>query len=485
MKPFITIKELLHGLEKKQYSVEEVVSFFQKRIEKYNPQLNAFLEQFDTESIKSDFYGVGTLGGIPGAVKNNMSIENRKVTCGSKILENYKAPYSATVIERIYKAGGIILGTTNLDEFAMGASGEFSAYGPTKNPWDLERTPGGSSAGSSAAVAAGLVPWALGTETGGSVRQPAAFCGLVGLYPTYGRFSRYGLVAFASSTDQPGPLTKTVYDNALLASALSGHDPKDSTSLPEPQRDFTKNLDGKLPEKLTIGVIRDSLEAEGVNEEVKVSFKKAIKHLEHLGATIKQISLPDLKYGIAVYFILGYAEAASNLSRFDGTLFGARDKDVEGLINMYIKTRHDGFGDEVKRRILMGNYALSSSHKDAYYEKAVHVRRAIRAEFDDAFKNVDVLISPTVATPPFKIGELRSDPIAMYLNDYFTIPNCITGMPALSLPCGHTKAGLPIGLQFIGPRLSEELLYRIGYAYEQSTDHHLRHPKGEESEGFE
>lgn len=476
MRTFITIKELLHGLETKQYSVKEITTFFQERIKKHNPKLNAFLDEFQTTSSS----GTGPLAGIPGAIKNNISIEGKTITCGSKILEHYKAPYNATIINRINKSGAIILGTTNMDEFAMGASGEFSAYGEIKNPWDLERTPGGSSAGSAAAVAAGLVPWALGTETGGSVRQPASFCGLVGLYPTYGRFSRYGIVAFASSTDQPGPLTKTVYDNALIASVLSGHDPKDSTSLPEPQRNFTRNLDGKLPAPLTIGVIRDSLESDGVSEEVKVALRKSIRHLENLGATIKYISLPDLKYGIAVYFVLCYAEAASNLSRFDGTLYGSRATDVEGLINMYVKTRHDGFGDEVKRRILMGNYVLSSSHKNAYYEKASHVRGAIRAEFDEAFKQVDLLISPTAAQPPFKLGELRADPIAMYLNDYFTVPNCITGMPAISIPCGYTKSNLPIGIQFMGPRLSEELLYKVAYAYEQSTDYHLRNPQGYE-----
>lgn len=478
MKPFITIKEILEGLERKDFSAEELVSFYQKRIERYNPKLNAFLEIFSKESVKKEFLGDGPLAGVPGAIKNNISIKNRRVTAGSKILENYTAPYNATVVKRIRDAGGIIIGTTNMDEFAMGASGEFSAYGETKNPWNTECTPGGSSAGSAAAVAAGLVPWTLGTETGGSVRQPASFCGLVGLYPTYGRFSRYGLLAFASSTDQPGPLTRTVYDNALIASILSGHDQKDSTSLPEPSRDFTKNLDGKLPENLTIGVINDSLESSGVDSEVKIAFEKAVNHLEHLGATIKHICLPDLKYGIAIYFVLSYAEAASNLSRFDGTLYGMRAKDAKDLADMYIQTRHDNFGNEVKRRILVGNYVLSSSHKQAYYEKAAHVRCAIRAEFDDAFQHVDLLVSPTSATPAFKLGALRSDPIAMYLNDYFTVPNCITGMPALSLPCGYSKAGLPIGFQFIGPRLSEALLYRVAHAYEQSSEHHTKRPSG-------
>jgi aspartyl-tRNA(Asn)/glutamyl-tRNA(Gln) amidotransferase subunit A len=479
MKPFITIKELLDGLEKKEFSVEEIVDFYQDRIKKYDPTLNAILRLFKPESVKREFFGSGSLSGIPGILKNNISIKNRITSCGSKILEHYRSPYNATVVDRIRNAGGIILGSGNMDEFAMGASGEFSAYGETKNPWNTQYTPGGSSSGAAAAVAAGFVPWSIGTETGGSVRQPASFCGLVGLYPTYGRFSRYGIVAFASSTDQPGPLTKTVYDNALIATILSGHDPKDSTSLPEPRKDFTKNLDGKLPDKLTIGVIKDSFESEGVDNEVKISFEKAIKQLEHLGATIKQISLPDIKYGISVYFILGYAEAASNLSRFDGSLYGTRIENSRDLREMYIKTRTHGFGQEVKRRILIGNYVLSSSHKSDFYEKANHVRCAIRAEFDDAFQQVDLLASPTSATPAFKLGALSSDPIALYLNDYFTIPNCITGMPALSIPCGHTKEeGLPIGFQLIGPRLSEEIIYKTAYAYEQSCDHCLKNPKG-------
>ena len=477
MKPFSTIKQLLEKLKRKEFSGQELLEFYLKRIEKYNPNLNAFLEVFDDKPVLQEATKKTLINGIPGALKNNLSIENKKTTCSSNILKNYKSPYDATVTQRLREAGGVIIGTTNMDEFAMGASGEFSAFGETKNPWDLTRTPGGSSAGSAAAVAAGLVPWAIGTETGGSVRQPASFCGLVGLYPTYGRFSRYGLIAFASSTDQPGPLTKTVYDNARVTSALSGHDPKDSTSLAEPKKDFTKNLTGKLP-KVTIGVIQDGLES--VDDEVRHAFELSIKRLEQLGANIKPISIPDLKYGIAIYFVLGYAEAASNLSRFDGTLYGNRTKEAENLIDMYIKTRHDGFGDEVKRRIMMGNYVLSSSHKKDFYERATHVRATLRAEFDEAFKQVDLLVSPTTATTAFKLGELKADPISMYLNDYYTIPNCITGMPALSLPCGYSQNNLPIGFQFIGPRLSEELIYQVAYAYEQNTDHHLKNPTGYE-----
>lgn len=476
MKSFITIKELLNGLEKKEYSSEEVFSFFKKRIEKYNPKLNAFLEVFSNESNKLN----GMLSGIPGALKNNISVKDKKTTCGSKILENYRAPYNSTVAERIYNSGGLVIGATNMDEFAMGASGEFSAFGEAKNPWNLEHTPGGSSSGSAAAVAAGLVPWAIGTETGGSVRQPASFSGLVGLYPTYGRFSRYGIVAFASSTDQPGPLTKTVYDNAILASVLSGHDENDSTSISEPQKDFTKGLDGKLPKNLTIGVIEEAIKSDGVQSDVKIAFEKAINDLQALGAKIKYVSMPNLKYGIAAYFVLCYAEGASNLSRFDGTLYGARVKDSKNLIDMYVNTRHDCLGREVKRRILIGNYVLSSSQRKIFYEKASRVRRALRAEFDEAFKQVDLLISPTAATTAFKLGAFSLDPIALYLNDCFTIPNNMTGMPALSLPCGMSKDGLPIGFQFIGPRLSEELIYKAAYAYEQSTDHHLKNPKGYE-----
>jgi aspartyl-tRNA(Asn)/glutamyl-tRNA(Gln) amidotransferase subunit A len=298
------------------------------------------------------------------------------------------------------------------------------------------------------------------------------------LYPTYGLFSRFGLVPFASSTDQPGPLTRTVYDNALVASALSGHDPKDSTTLPEPVRDFTKKLDGVMPEGLTIGVIRDGVEHEGMNPEVVASFKNAIDTLERLGAHIKYIDLPNLKYGIAVYFVISRAEAASNLARFDGSLYGNRVPGFKDLDDMYKLTRSNGFGAEVKRRILVGNYVLSAGHRDAYYEKANHVRALLRAEFENAFNNVDLLISPTASTLPFELNKESQDPLAMYLADYFTVTNCITGMPGISVPCGFSKSGLPIGFQFIGPKLSEELLYRVAYAYEQHNDFHLKTPKG-------
>jgi aspartyl-tRNA(Asn)/glutamyl-tRNA(Gln) amidotransferase subunit A len=480
MNQFITIKELKEKLDRREVSLEEIIEFYKKRIDAYNPDLNAVLHHFEWDSRKAPDYRETFLRGIPGLAKSNISEKGRIANCGSKFLENYTAPYDATVIERLKESGAVLLGKTNMDEFAMGGSGEFSAFGATKNPWDLERTPGGSSSGSAAAVASGLIPWALGTETGGSVRQPASFCGLVGLYPTYGLVSRSGIVAFASSTDQVGVLARTVYDSAMVTSVIAGHDPKDSTSLPEPVRDYTKLLNGKLPENLTIGVIKDSIESQGVSDEVKISFKNAVADLESLGAKIKYISLPDLKYGIAVYFVLNYAEAASNLSRFDGSLYGLRDKNAQNLMDMYVNSRHDGFGDEVKRRILVGNYVLSAKHKSKLYAKANHVRCAIRAEFEQAFRDVDVLMSPTTPNHAPKLGENFGDPIAMYLADYFTVPNCIAGMPALSVPSGLSKEGMPLGVQFMGPRLSEDILYQVAHAYEQSTPHHLNTPKGYE-----
>lgn len=478
MNPFITIKELKEKISKKEVSNTEVSNYFRSRISKFNPILNAILDvhddEFDTESQST----TALLSGIPGIIKSNICQLGKRATCGSKILSNFYAPYDATVVKKLKDEGAIILGHSNMDEFAMGSSGEFSAFGPTKNPWNLNYSPGGSSAGSAAAVAAGLVPWALGSETGGSVRQPASFCSLVGLYPTYGTFSRYGLIAFASSNDSVGPLTRTVYDNALISSAMSGHDPKDSTSISNPKRDFTKLLNGKLPKSLKLGYIKESLESEGVNPEIKVAFEAAIAELKALGATIKPISLENLKYGISIYFVISRAEAASNLYRYDGSLYGVRNEEANDLFSMYLKTRHDGFGHEVKRRILMGNYVLSASYKDAFYKKALSVREIIRKEFDDAFNDVDLLISPTASTLPFELGKECKDPLALYLADYFTVPtNCI-GLPAISIPCGFSKNNLPIGMQFIGPRQSEKLLYQVAYAYEQQTQFYLKTPEG-------
>lgn len=476
MNPFITIKELRNKLIKKELSAQEVHAFYRQRIKQYNQKLNAVLEVFqETQNANKQ---EGSLAGIPGLRKDYICQKGTLTTAGSKILANYKAPYNATVITRLEQQGASIIGRTNMDEFGMGASGEFSAYGPTHNPWNTDYVPGGSSSGSAAAVAAGLIPFALGAETGGSVRQPASFCNLVGLYPTYGLHSRYGLMAFTSSNDQVGPLTRTVYDNALIATALSGQDIHDATSLPIKPKDYTKNLDGKLPENLTIGIMSDVLNHEGIDPHISTTFNQAIKQLEKLGAKIKVIDLPSLKYGIAIYFIISRAEAASNLSRYDGTLYGARTQKTTDLLDMYLHTREEGFGIEVKRRILVGNYVLSAGHRDAYYEKAQQVRAMIRQEFDQAFKEVDVLTSPTSPLLPFKIGSLVNDPIALYLCDYFYLPNCMIGTPALSIPCGFSPNGLPIGIQFLGPRLSEEVLYKVAYAFEQSTDYHLKTPLG-------
>ncbi|MFH1644159.1 MAG: Asp-tRNA(Asn)/Glu-tRNA(Gln) amidotransferase subunit GatA [bacterium] len=474
MKPFITIKELKEKISNEEITPEESTNFFHNRLKKHDKKILSCLEIFEPQKIKSN----GPLAGIPGLLKDNICQKGKIASCASKILQNYKAPYDSTATQRMTEAGASILGRTNMDEFAMGSSGEYSAYQITKNPWDLTRVPGGSCSGSAAAVAAGLVPWALGSETGGSVRTPAAFCGIVGMYPTYGLSSRFGVVAFASSTDQIAPLTRTVYDNATIASSLFGHDKNDSTTLDQKQKDYTKNLDGKLPKNLTIGVLQEALDSKNVDPQIKTSFQNAIKQLEKLGAKIKPVKLENLKYGIAVYYILAPAEAASNLNRYDGTLYGLRNKSAKTLEEMYTNTRHEGFGVEVKRRILMGNFVLSEGYKDAYYNKANKIRNMIRAEFGQTFKDVDLIASPTTATLPFKIGQNDNNPMALYMADYFTVCNCLTGNPAISIPCGFSKENLPIGFQFIGPRLSEELLYKVSYAFEQSTDYHLKTPKG-------
>jgi len=465
LSPFITIKDLKKQIKNKEISIADIKTFYEERIKKYNPTLNVLVRAF-SEKMPTPTHD-GKLAGIPCLVKDNLCVKNVVTSAGSKILKNFVPCYSATVVENIRGQGGLILGHANMDEFAMGSSGEFSAYGPSKNPWNLNYAPGGSSSGIAAAVAAGLVPWGLGSETGGSVRQPAAFCGLVGLYPTYGLLSRYGLIAFASSTDQPGPITRTVYDCAIALSVLAGHDSKDATSLPEPKIDYTKKLDGKLPKGLKIGIIRDSFN-DGVDAEIRTATENAVRTLEGMGATVRMIDLPSLKHGIAVYFIISRAEAASNLARIDGTLQGARAEEFANLGDMYLQTRELGFGPEVKRRILLGNYVLSSEHRDVY-NQANFVRSLIRTELETAFDEVDVLLSPTTSTLPFALNGVINDPLALYMADYFTVPNCVAGYPALSVPAGMAKSNLPIGVQFIGNRLCEELLLAVGYAFEQSS----------------
>lgn len=473
---FATIDELKVKLASKEISREELLTFFIDRFKKYNNQLGAALEVFDKNSILEKSSKEGFLAGIPGIFKDNIAQEGRTLTCASKILEGFISPYDATVSKRLKKEGALLIGRANMDEFAMGASTEYSSYFKTHNPWDLDRVPGGSSGGSIAAVAAGLVPWALGSETGGSVRLPAAFCGIVGLKPTYGLNSRFGLVAYASSFDQIGIATRTVKDNAHVLSVIAGKDSCDSTTLDVEKRDYTKNLDGALPKNLTIGIIDNMLNAEGMMPEVRQLVENAIKEFEKLGATIKPVKIPVIDYSAAVYFILSRAEAASNLARFDGVRYGYRDKDTQTLDEMYRKTRHDGFGAEVRLRILTGNYVLSAGHAADFYNNAKKVQQLMRAKLDETFKDVDLLLTPTQGAPAFKFGAYDEDHLQLDLMDFFTCFANITGVPGLALPGGFSKNNLPIGFQLIGPHLSEELLYQVGYAYERKTPWHKMQP---------
>ena len=475
--PFATIRELKVLLEQKKISPQEIVDFYIRRFEAYDPEIQTALEIFDKESIFEKTSLNGVLKGIPGIIKDNICQEGRITSCASKILENFVATYDATVIKRLKKAGALLIGRANLDEFGMGSSTETSAFQKTKNPWDYSRVPGGSSGGSAAAVAAGLVPWALGSETGGSVRQPAAFCGVVGIKATYGLVPRYGLVAYGSSIDQVGVVTKTVYDNALIFSEIAGHDLRDSSSLSVEKKDYTAHLNEPLPESLSIGVVDNLFHADGMDSEVIAAIEEAIKVLEKAGAKVKRITLPTIDYAAAVYFILSRAEAASNLARFDGVRYSIRDKTAKTLAEMYFNTRHDGFGDEVKARIMVGNYVLSAGHAGAFYVNAKKVQRLIQREFIQAFKEVNLLVMPTHLAPAFKFGAFAENKLQMDLQDYFTCPMNLAGIPAISLPCGFSKDMLPIGFQLAGPHLSEELLYRVAYVYEQQTSWHTMHPE--------
>lgn len=473
---FSTIQELKSLLASKKISVQEVTTYFLNRISAIDPQIDSLLETYSAESIGMPQNANGALSGIPGINKANICIKDRVTSCGSKILENFKATYDATAISRLKEAGALILGSANMDEFAMGSSTETSAFKKTKNPWDLSRVPGGSSGGSAAAVAAGLAPWSLGSETGGSVRQPAAFCGIVGVKPTYGLISRYGLVAYCSSFDQIGVFSRSVYDNALVLSAMTGKDSRDSSTVNIKPQDYTKNLTGKLPDGFTIGVVENTVNAEGIDPEISAAIKEGIAQYERMGAKIVKITLPILDYSAATYFILSRAEAASNLARFDGVRYGMRDKSATTLEKMYLNTRHDGFGKEVRARIMVGNYVLSASYAAAYYENAKKVKALIRNAFIDAFKQVDLLIMPTHPVPAFKIGAYDGDKLQIDLQDYFTCAMNIAGVPAISIPCGMTKAGLPIGFQLVAPHLQEDRMYQAAYAFEQQTQWHTYHP---------
>jgi aspartyl-tRNA(Asn)/glutamyl-tRNA(Gln) amidotransferase subunit A len=414
----------------------------------------------------------GPLAGVPVAIKDVLDVEGVPTTCGSRVLEGYRPPFTATVVRRLEAAGAIVLGKTNLDEFAMGSSTENSAYRVTRNPWSLDRVPGGSSGGSAAAVSAALAPLAIGTDTGGSIRQPAAFCGVVGLKPTYGRVSRHGLVAFASSLDQAGPLCRSVEDAALAARVLFGPDPRDSTTAPEAVPDFTAAL-GSDAAGLRIGVPWGFLES-GVDDAVMASFRQALRVLEDAGARTVDVALPHLPHAVATYYLIATAEASSNLARFDGVRYGRR-VEAGDLASMYGATRDEGFGAEVKRRIILGTFALSSGYYDAYYRRAQQVRTLIRRDFERAFEAVDVVATPTAPTPPFRIGEKTSDPLQMYVADIFTVPASLAGLPALSIP-GEPAGGLPVGLQLQGRLFDEETLLRAGHAFQLRTDHHQRRP---------
>ncbi len=418
---------------------------------------------------------LGRLYGIPILVKDNICVKDEATTCASKILAGFRPTYDATVIRKLEDEGAVLIGKANMDEFAFGSSCETSCYGPTRNPWDLERIPGGSSGGSVAAVAADETIAALGSDTGGSIRQPASLCGVVGLKPTYGRVSRYGLIAFASSLDQIGPITKDVRDAALILNVIAGYDEMDSTSVDVPVPDYTKSLTNDV-KGLRIGVPKEYF-IKGLDKDIENSVKKAIDVFKKLGAKVSEVSLPHTEYAVSTYYIIAPAEASSNLARFDGVGYGFRAKESADLIDMYLKTRSEGFGDEAKRRILLGTYCLSSGYYDAYYLKALKVRTKIKEDFDKAFKDCDCIVTPTSPTAAFKIGERMDDPLSMYLSDVYTIPANMAGIPAISVPCGFTANGLPIGLQILAKAFDEGAIFRAAYAFEQNTDFHLRKPK--------
>jgi aspartyl-tRNA(Asn)/glutamyl-tRNA(Gln) amidotransferase subunit A len=482
----LAISELTGKLAKREVSAREIMKSCLDRIERVDGKIHAFIscdaqnalaqaDAADREILGGVTHLQKPLLGMPIAIKDVLAVKNQPLNCASKILGSFVSPYDATVIEKLRAAGAIVFGRCNMDEFAMGSSTENSAFGVTRNPWDIERIPGGSSGGSAAAVAADETIASLGTDTGGSIRQPAALCGVVGLKPTYGRVSRYGLVAFASSLDQVGPFTKNVSDSATLLGILSGLDPRDSTSVPKPVPDYTKALDGNirglklgLPKEYTIG---------GLDPEVKSAIDAAVKTFQNLGAEIVEISLPHTDYAVATYYIIATAEASANLARFDGVRYGAR-VDGSDIWGLYGRTRGAGFGAEVKRRVILGTYVLSSGYYDAYYLRAQKVRTLIRKDFLDAFEKVDAIVTPTTPTAAFKIGAKSDDPLQMYLSDIFTISCNLAGICGISVPCGFTKnPKLPIGLQLLGKPFGEETLLRIAHAYEQSHQWHTEKPE--------
>ena len=479
----LTIHEAHRLLKTKQLSSVELTKACLEHIHRVEPKVHALVTITDELAIKQaqkadEIIAAGgdinPLAGIPVLIKDNMCTKGIPTTCSSKMLENFVPPYDATVVEKLNDCGAVVIGKANMDEFAMGSSTEHSAMFATHNPWDLSRVPGGSSGGSAAAVAAGETIYALGSDTGGSIRQPAGFCSVTGLKPTYGRVSRYGLVAFASSLDQIGPITRDVTDCALVLNAIAGYDPRESTSAPQAIPDYTRCLTTEL-KGLRIGIPREYF-VEGMQAEVETAIRVAISKLEELGANIEwEVSLPHTPHALAVYYIIAPSEAMANLARYDGVKYGFSYQEAENMWDAMEKTRQYGFGDEVKRRIMLGTYALSAGYYDAYYLKAQKVRTLIRQEFDQAFEKYDALVTPTSPTVPFKMGEKIDDPVQMYLSDVCTLPINIAGLPAISIPAGFAE-GLPIGMQIIGKPFSEETLLKIAYAYQQATEWHQRKP---------
>ncbi len=480
------IRELHQQLMSKSRSAVEIAQAQLDQAQAVEPQLKSFVSLTAQKALAqakavddkiAAGEQIGLLAGIPVALKDNLCTKDIRTTCSSKMLENFVPPYESTVTGKLDEAGAVFIGKTNMDEFAMGGSTENSAFQTTANPWDVTRVPGGSSGGSAAAVAGGQAPISLGSDTGGSIRQPASFCGIVGMKPTYGLVSRFGLVAFASSLDQIGPFGRTVEDTAILLGAIAGHDPKDATSLNVKIPDYTQSLkkDTKQPLKgRTVGIIKETF-GTGLDTEVGDAVTAAIEQLRTLGAEVKTISCPKFDYGVSAYYIIAPCEASANLARYDGVRYGLRANEPN-LLSMYNKTRAEGFGDEVKRRIMIGTYALSAGYYDAFYLKAQKVRTLIKRDFDAAFTEVDVLVSPTVPTTAFKAGE-KDDPLSMYLLDLMTIPVNMAGLPGMSVPCGFDRNGMPIGLQLVSNVLREDLLFEMGHAYEQSTDWHKQQPK--------
>ncbi|NOY13847.1 MAG: Asp-tRNA(Asn)/Glu-tRNA(Gln) amidotransferase subunit GatA [Deltaproteobacteria bacterium] len=472
----LTMTQLREKLLAGEISSVELTRSFLARITRTDERINAFITVCEEEALTAAVAAdkrlaagdIAALTGIPLAVKDIFNTLDVRTTCGSKILDNYISPYDATAVARLREQGAVMIGKLNMDEFAMGSSSENSAAGCVKNPWDLQRVPGGSSGGSAAAVAAGLTPMALGTDTGGSIRQPASHCGVVGLKPTYGRVSRYGVVAYASSLDQVGPLARNVEDCAVLLGAVAGYDPADSTSVDTPVPDYLASLKAGVKGK-RIGLPKEYF-LDGLDADVKRAVEAAIETYKRLGAEIVEVSLPHTDYAVACYYLIATAEASSNLARYDGVRFGVRKGVGEGLLDMYQQTRAAGFGDEVKRRIMLGTYALSSGYYDAYYLKAQKVRTLIRQDFLDAFRQVDLLLTPVAPTPAFKIGEKMGDPLQMYLSDIFTIPVNLAGTCALSLPCGISREGLPIGLQLLGKPFAEAEILQAARAFEDATE---------------